>query len=311
MKRWHWGIGMMLIVVTGIVGCQIFNGEHYNPTTPTADTVGNFIIGESELAGWGAEYTIGHPYFMINVPYAVVMKVEYGIIGGGVFAIFAETKHAAKLEIGLATHDLPENGNSQVDTLLWACVTYVQDGTFTTIPANAVTSFQGKDKIHYQRQDEATMEEYAWWPIETDFGWSSQPQRQCVVENSEIMNGVTPVSGPFPKPSPLSQSGTWILAASGDSCDTACSDQGLACDLATTTTAFNNEALCNRLMKKWSVLPEVVDGTADGTYSGIGTGCAAWMQDPDAPSAGWDWMRHGPVTCNSSEDFSRRACYCQ
>ncbi|GAK49174.1 hypothetical protein U14_00392 [Candidatus Moduliflexus flocculans] len=309
MKRWYWGIGLLgLVIITGIVGCQTFKGEHHNPTMPTDDATGNFIIGDADISEWGAEYSAGHTYFMINVPYAVVMKVEYGIVGGGVFAIFAETKHATKLEIGLATRDLLEHGNSQVDTLMWACVTYVQGGTFTTIPVNAITSFQGKDKIHYQREDEATGDKYAWWPIETDFGWSSPSQRQCVIENSEVVNGITPVSGPFPKPLP--QQGTWVLAASGATCDTACGDQGLTCDLATTTTAYNDQALCDRLMTKWGLLPELGDG-ADGPYSGTGTGCAAWMSNPPDPSGGWDWQRHGPVICDSSENFSRRACYCQ
>lgn len=196
-------VGMVILAaIMGLIGCELFDRDEVaDVTAPVGGSdLANFIMGDPAIAEWGVQYAEGNTYAMVNIPVFGALKVEYGIVDGGVFAIFLETTQPVELEIGLERHEVPENADSVVDVLEWVCVTYEEGAVFTSTPENVQPAVDRDGAwTHYQRVD-ADGGVHPWWLPDAAFVFGGPTQRQCVIGNRTEL--VTEVPGPFPKPEP-------------------------------------------------------------------------------------------------------------
>ncbi|MCP4401227.1 MAG: hypothetical protein GY801_28510 [bacterium] len=207
------GVGIAIVAMMGLIGCELFDlGEVTNVTAPAGvSELSNFIMGDPEIAEWGAQYAEDNSYTMVNIPVSGALQVEYGLVDGGTFALFLETTQPVELEIGLKSQEVTTTAKSVVDALEWVCVTYEEGTTFASTPANIEKNIQNA-WTHYQRVDE-TDTVHPWWLQGVDFVFSGATQQMCVIENQTVM--VTEVSGPFPKPQSTTPFTLTSIAVSG------------------------------------------------------------------------------------------------
>lgn len=274
MRRWSMHdsvvVGMMVLVCVGLVGCELSEREQPTAVTAPGGAGVNAIFGDADISEWGASYTAGDPFVMVNVPFAAAVKINYTTTTGGPYSVFATGDGPFKVEIGLVEHD------GVLDTLDALWVEFLEDGDFTEMPENAraETVKSGKVRIvvmQYLRLVGDVL--FPWWPFDALFVFSGPTQTIWLYSGGVVL--VTEVSGPFPKPKDRDGDG---VKDDQDNCpstpnaDQADSDGdgiGDACDTTTTTTtvvACATGTFCNN---------------GDGTVTDGTTG-KMWEQDANA-----------------------------
>ena len=193
---------VILSAFLGLAGCQ--NSPSTFPLvegySAEMTPFGNFIMGSPEIAAWGAEYTPGNSYAMVNIPIAGAIKIEYAVKRGWGGDIFLSTAAPVEVEIGLKTLE------GTVDEVTSICVTYEEQRAFAAIPSTASEDIH-EQWTHYRRTDEANSEFWPWWPLGAGFVFGGETRTTCVIQDGRVE--VDAVDGPFPKPS----AGTAFLTA--------------------------------------------------------------------------------------------------
>ena len=188
-------IGTLTIVslILGIVGCRMFDDAPTaaETTTENLNPSADFIMDAPEIDGWGAHYEPGNSFVRVDIPVSGALKVEYSTTSGWSGAIFAHTVSPVGLEIGLVTRD------GVTDVVEEICVSSVEDGSFTSMPANLEISAK-EDWTHYKRiTDDGAVSD--WWPTAAAFTFSNDASSVCGIVNSEVQWELIP-GGAFEKP---------------------------------------------------------------------------------------------------------------
>ena len=210
--------GMVGVALIGglVAGCQLFDKNSSSLTAPTAETgrLENFIVADAESTQWGGQYAEGNAYFMVNIPVAGAVKVEYTVAGGGTFAIFADLTAPTTWEIGLTAADgVPA-------TVERVCVTYTEGAAFASVPAEADANAL-MQATHYLRTLEDGSAEN-WWPSDAAFKFVGKTTTVCVVVDGKVQGAE--VSGPFPKPQPTPVPATTTATSTGFACPSGWTD---------------------------------------------------------------------------------------
>lgn len=194
------GAIVALLIVGLIVGCNMGkDGERGTITAPSGEAaVTNAVFGDAENAEWGAHYTPGDPFFMVQIPMAGAVRMTYTTTTGGPFDIYAESDAPFKLEIGLTEQD------GQVAILDSVGVEYLENGAFSSVPEDAQIAESGLNAkrrghlFHYGHRVGGVWS--PWWLPGAAFVFDGQTQFTCLVSGGVLHSGVVVVFGPFPKP---------------------------------------------------------------------------------------------------------------
>ena len=185
---------LLAAAILGIAGCQLFDDDPTGVGASAADSsiLSNFIMGDPELDDWGAYYEEGDSFVRVDIPVAGALKVEYGTTGGWSGAIFLQTAAPVGLEIGLLTDD-----DGVTDVIDDVCVSSVEGGTFTSMPANVEDDVQGDWTEYLRVLDDGSTSH--WWLADAAFVFSGDETTACGVVNSDVQWELIP-GGAFDKP---------------------------------------------------------------------------------------------------------------
>ena len=209
MKHKHMLTSLLLTAtILGIAGCQLFDDAPTGVGASAMDSsiLGNFILGDPELDDWGAYYEEGDSFVRVDIPVAGALKVAYSTTNGWAGAIFLQTGSAVGLEIGLLADD-----DGVTDVIDDVCVSYVEGGSFTSMPANVEEDVQGDWTEYLRLRDDGSTSH--WWPADAEFEFSGDAPTACGVVNSEVEWEVIP-GGAFDKPTTTTT--TAVADADGD-----------------------------------------------------------------------------------------------